>query len=166
MLKKSTLKDIFLDSEFLFNFSHIRCKNHFPVTKESRVQFSDMALGNIMLNVERVKIEKQENWEEWCELIPPLNFPKKWNVTIIPPFCGAMVRFRIQTPKMNQNDMVSVYLDVDNSLGCWSGPYWEVYPFDEDVVRCDMSDTGQLMKNISKSVKQLEKINKKNSVAP
>lgn len=119
-----------------------------------------------MLSLERVKLEKSENWDKWVKLIPSLNFPKKWNVTIIPPFCGAMVRFKIQTPKMNKNDLVSVYLDVDCSLGCWSGPYWEVYPLDGDVIRCDMSDTEQLMKNISKAIKQLEKINKKNSATP
>ena len=110
-----------------------------------------------MLNSDRLKIEEKEKWNEWIPKIPFLNFPKSWKVKIIPPSCGALVRFIIQTNKMEEKSFVSIYLDVDQILGYWNGPYWEVHPVDNDVIRCDMNNTEQLLKNIKKAIRQIEK---------
>lgn len=108
------------------------------------------------LNTNRIHVEKEEKWNEWIPKIPFLNFPKSWKIKIIPPFHGALVRFIVQTNKMPNKSFVSIYLDVDQSLGLWNGPYWEVHPVDGDVIRCDMDNTEQLLENIKKAIRQLE----------
>ena len=82
---------------------------------------------------------------EWIGKIPVIKFPPQWEVQIIPPFGGALVRFRI-------NDMVSVYLDGYDLLGIEGEPYWEVYPHEGDVFRCDMNDVDGLLKAINESI--------------
>ena len=82
---------------------------------------------------------------EWIGKIPVIKFPPQWEVQIIPPFGGALVRFRI-------NDKVSVYLDGYDLLGIEGKPYWEVYPHEEDVFRCDMSDVDGLLRAINESI--------------
>ena len=91
-----------------------------------------------MINIESLKdrynVEKREEWRRWCEEIPELQFPSSWNVKIIPPFGGAMVRFII-------NEKISVYLDCYDSLGFMGEPYWEIYPYCDDTWRCPMNNT-------------------------
>ena len=108
-----------------------------------------------MLNIERYKMEEQEKWTEWCKSIPSFNFPKNWNVQIIPPFLCAMVRFVITLPE-NPNIRVSVYLDVNESLGFFGGkPYWEIYPDAcDDNMRFDLNDTAAMMKAIASSLRK------------
>ena len=64
--------------------------------------------------------------QKWTKEIPNINFHEEWDIKITPPFGGAVVRFRV-------NDRVSVYLDCYNRLGVWDGPYWEIYPVNDDV---------------------------------
>ena len=63
---------------------------------------------------------------------------------IIPPFAGAIVRFMIDKGDKH----VSVYLDCYDNLGCFGSPYWEIYPYEEDVYRTSMENVDDLMLRI------------------
>ncbi len=89
-------------------------------------------------------------YTKWTKEIPEINFSADWNIKIIPPFGGAIVRFKI----IKDVAIVSIYLDCYDSLGCYGEPYWEVYPHDGDVFRCDMKDTNCLLDAIKGSIKQ------------
>ena len=97
---------------------------------------------------ERRSIERKEQWETWGKCIPALHFKPEWEVKIIPPFMGAMVRFYINY----NNKHVSVYLDCYGRLGCVDIPYYEMYD-GEDTHRYIMSNNGdidQMMDDIDK----------------
>lgn len=85
---------------------------------------------------------------KWMGEIPFIEFPKGWKVQVIPPFAGAVVRFRVMLPSKKE---VSIYLDCYDRLGWFGKPYWEVYPFEGDTFRCEMEDTKALVKAISES---------------
>ena len=85
---------------------------------------------------------------KWKKEIPYIQFPTDWKVQISPPFAGAVVRFRVK----KDNAEVSIYLDCYDRLGCYGEPYWEVYPHQGDVYRCDMVDTESLLKAILESI--------------
>jgi len=109
--------------------------------------------ANFISRMKRHAIEDKERWLDWVENIPAIQFPPNWLVRVIPPFGGAMVRFIVGVPA-NEDVRVSVYLDVFGILGYYEGPYWEVYPFDDDVARCGINDTGGLVENITRSIEQ------------
>ncbi len=90
----------------------------------------------------------------WIKKIPYINFPKSWCIKIIPPFGGAIIRFLVS--KSPDEKGVSVYLDGYSLLGAWDEPYWEIYPYKEDVFRCKMNDTDELIKAISTSLRYLK----------
>ena len=100
--------------------------------------------------IDRYKIENHEQWRDWCSTIPPIKFEPSWRGVVAPPFGGAMARFRVVKGEVS----VSVYLDVFDRLGYYGKPYWEVYPYNDDVYRCDMSETDLLTDAISKSIRQ------------
>ena len=80
--------------------------------------------------------------EEWTPKIPTIQFPSDWNIKIVPNFGGSLVRFRVISGKRD----ISVYLDVDSSLGYYlDGPYWEVYPSGDDVSRVAMANVKGLI---------------------
>lgn len=108
------------------------------------------------MNRERLEIENKEEWREWYYKIPNLKFKSEWEVRIIPPFGGALVRFMI----FQGDNWVSVYLDVNDSLGCVGEPYWEVYPYEEDVQRVLINNTDELMKAIQESLDEQLTTNK------
>lgn len=88
-------------------------------------------------------------WKKWSNTVPFLKFDPEWEVQVIPPFGGAVVRFIVK-----QFDItISVYLDCYNCLGGFgSGPYWEIYPADNgDVERVFMEDADGLISAIRKS---------------
>lgn len=93
------------------------------------------------------KYEKIMESGKWISEIPYLNFKPEWQVKVIPPFAGAVIRFIIK----NGEKTISVYLDCYNKLGCYNKPYWEIYPYLDDTFRCDMSDTESLLEAITKS---------------
>ena len=102
-----------------------------------------------MTDIEKIKkrIEVEEDFEymKWVKEIPVLNFKKEWNVRIIPPFGGAIIRFQIETEK----DFLSIYLDCYNQLGFEDDPYWEIYSREnEDVYRFGINDTNGLLEKI------------------
>lgn len=98
-------------------------------------------------NIERYKIEAEEKWRESMEVIPHINFPSEWAIQIIPPFAGAIVRFRVKIPNVPGD--VSIYLDFYDRLGSMGYPYWEVYPYQGDIGRCQMADVDELLRMIA-----------------
>jgi len=94
------------------------------------------------------EVERIMEYKKWCGEIPYIRFPNGWQVQVIPPFAGAVVRFKIK----KGDAIVSIYLDCYDRLGCYGKPYWEVFPHENDVFRCDMEDTETLLKAISESI--------------
>lgn len=100
--------------------------------------------------MKRARIEHEEDWRGIMDNIPALNFQPEWSVQIIPPFCGAVVRFVI-------NKRLSVYLDWYDTLACMGQPYWEVMDFPSD---CDdnnpsrflLNETTELMDYLAKKI--------------
>lgn len=101
-----------------------------------------------MTDLDRYKIEDKEEWREWVKKIPAIEFDHGWKVKVIPPFAGAVARFMVEAGDKS----VSVYLDCFDALGYYGSPYWEVYPYDDDVGRCDIDDTGELLNMIRHSL--------------
>ena len=103
--------------------------------------------------MKRLEVEREDQWKEWIHKIPFIQFPKGWQVQIIPPFGGAMARFRVRKVGF-ATGYISVYLDVYDQLGFMGQPYWEVYPVNGDTERCYMEDTQKLIKIITKALKE------------
>ena len=101
--------------------------------------------------LKRYHVEQQQDWKGEIVRIPWLHFRGDWQVRIIPPFADAVIRFQVVLPS---GTLKSVYMDSRNSLGFWGSdmntpePYWEVYPYQGDVGRCDINDTIMLMEMI------------------
>jgi len=101
------------------------------------------------MNNSRLIIEEQQKWRDEIDNIPYLSFPPEWQIQIIPPFADAVIRFIVKYPDGNTR---SVYLDSRGSLGYFGFdknnkpiPYWEVYPVNEENVRCHKDDVEKLM---------------------
>ena len=93
----------------------------------------------------RFEIEDQQKWMEEIKHIPFIRFNASWKIQIIPPFGDAVVRFRVKLPSGLEK---SVYLDSRNSLGYADEPYWEVYPYMDDVGRCPRNKVQTLLEMI------------------
>ena len=98
--------------------------------------------------MDRYILEKDEDWRGMVSAIPFIQFDDGWQIQVIPPFGGAMARFRV----LCNGKTVSVYLDCHERLGIYGEPYWEVYPYQGDVGRCAMADTAQLLTMIRHSI--------------
>lgn len=89
---------------------------------------------------------------QWKEEIPYLKFKEEFEVKVLPPFRGAIIRFNIK----NKENSISVYLDGYNILGMAhlkNVPYWEIYPnIQGETERFLMNDTYGLMKAIEESL--------------
>lgn len=93
-----------------------------------------------------IQMEKEFEWRKWAKEIPFIKFPADWEIAIIPPFTGAIVRFLVNTPLRKG---VSIYLDCYGMLGACYEPYWEVYPDKEgDNSRFKINDIEGLLKCI------------------
>lgn len=87
--------------------------------------------------------------EKYMREVPYLKFDADWEIKVLLPFAGAMLRFMVK----KQDVEISVYLDCFGNLGAVSHPYWEIYPAENgDCFRCDMSDTDSLINEIRKSI--------------
>jgi hypothetical protein len=95
------------------------------------------------------KYEKLQESREWSKKIPALHFEREWDVTIIPPFAGAVIRFCINY----NNKHVSVYFDGYSELGYMFDedekpiPYFEYYD-GEDCHRYYIDESEQMMNDI------------------
>ena len=97
-----------------------------------------------------IKGRISEYYLSWFDKVPYVDFDSDMQARAVPPFGGALVRYSVKKGEAR----VSVYLDADNSLGCWEGPYWEIYPYDDDTMRYDIEDTKGLVEGIRHSLKQ------------
>jgi len=88
--------------------------------------------------------------DKWINEIPFIKFPSDWEIKVIPPFAGAVIRFMVK----KGDAYVSVYLDCYDFLGCCGQPYWEVYPYNNDVYRCALNETDKLLQAIQESIDQ------------
>ena len=98
------------------------------------------------------EVEKVMEYGKWSGEIPYIAFPSDWQVQILPPFAGTIVRFKIK----KGDAIVSIYLDCYDRFGHYEKPYgqphWEVFSQGDDVFRCDMEDTESLLKAITESI--------------
>jgi hypothetical protein len=98
-----------------------------------------------------VQMEQAFGWRKWTEEIPFIEFPRGWRIKVVPPFGGAMVRFYVDD---GLGDRISVYLDCHNMLGASGGPYWEVYPIQDDTRRFPMHEVGLMLAAITREIKR------------
>jgi len=91
-------------------------------------------------------VDNINEYQKWAKKIPAMKFPSDWNVQIIPPFGGAIVRFTVQ--RDGSKNKVSVYLDCYDRLGAVGQPYWELYPYKGDTYRCAMENVDELLEII------------------
>lgn len=109
--------------------------------------------SKVMKSEDRIKVYDAERileYDKWIRDIPYIKFPASWEVQITPPFGGAVVRFRVMVGSAD----VSIYLDCYDLIGFYGEPYWEIYPLNDDVYRCDMNDTTSLLTAISDSINE------------
>ena len=99
-------------------------------------------------------IAKYDNLQEcrgWGARIPALHFEREWDVKIIPPFGGAVIRFHIN----HNGKHVSVYFDGYSELGYMVDendkpiPYWEYYD-GEECYRYYIDESEQMMEDIKR----------------
>ena len=87
---------------------------------------------------------------EWAGGIPSLRFKEEWEVKIVPPFGGAIIRFWV----FANGKRVSVYLDGYNMLsGEANEPYWEIYN-GEDIERFKIGESEQMMARIEEMLEK------------
>lgn len=111
----------------------------------------DEAMSDKMMK--SAECSRAYEWHRWVREIPFLDFPASWLIQPIPPFAGAVARFCVKH-KNKPLSSTSVYLDCYDQLGIYGSPYWEVHPVDDDVARCNMENTTELMALIKRSLGQ------------
>lgn len=103
----------------------------------------------VIRNIEETKIlteySRLQEHRKWTRELPHFNFKKEWNVTIIPPFGGAVIRFLIDY----NGKHISVYFDAYNELGCVGEPYFEYYD-GEECYRYLINESEMMMSDIEK----------------
>jgi hypothetical protein len=106
------------------------------------------SIKRMMSYIESAKLFE---YDKWIESLPFIQFPAHWEVKVIPPFTGAIIRFRIR--EVNKPHEISVYFDGYDQLGSYGSPYWEIYPDTiGDVSRYSMYDTKNLLIGIQDSL--------------
>lgn len=92
----------------------------------------------------RSKYEMAFETDKWIKAVPTLKFKEHWDVKIIPPFGGAIIRFWV----ICGDKHVSVYLDAYNQLGWMEEPYWEIYD-GEETERFLFEEHEEMMERIT-----------------
>jgi len=96
------------------------------------------------------EVERIQEYNKWSKEIPFIHFPSDYEIKIIPPFAGAIIRFRVKR-NLSPNE-VSIYLDCYDRLGIFDEPYWEIYPYQGDTYRCKMNNIEELLNAIEVSL--------------
>lgn len=97
------------------------------------------------------KYDTLQETRKWAKELPYLHFKQEWNVKIIPPFGGAIIRFCIDY----NGKHASVYFDGYSELGYMCDendepiPYFEFYDGD-DCYRYYMNESEKMMEDIEK----------------
>lgn len=106
-----------------------------------------MKQGNKSLML--AQIEQICDYRGWARKLPAFHFDKEWDVLIVPPFAGAIIRFVISY----NGKYVSVYFDAYSELGWMYDkneqpiPYFEYYD-GEDTYRYLINESEQMMNDI------------------
>ena len=80
----------------------------------------------------RSQIENTEEWGKFYDTMPFIELPSGYSFRVIPPFNGALMRFKVLTPSSKE---YSIYFDAYDRLGVYGEPYYELYPYNEDIYR-------------------------------
>lgn len=93
------------------------------------------------------------NYRQWevdnYDATPELQFPADWRVRLHPS-ASALTRFSI-------NDQISVYFDIDGTLGAMRQPYWEMYPDTSgEPMRFLVGEEDQLISAITEALKNTQ----------
>ena len=89
-------------------------------------------------------VERDLEYRRWATEIQFIKFPDDWEIKIVPPFGGAIIRFIVKR-KGIEEPKISVYLDCYDNLGSVGKPYWEIYPYKGDTYRCLMGEVDDLL---------------------
>lgn len=100
------------------------------------------------------KLAQKQEWMKWQKEIPFIQWPADWLVKAVPPFAGAIIRYRVK--KMENKNSVSIYLDCYDQLGCFGEPYWEIFPVEGDTYRCAMKNTDELLEQIKIALEKID----------
>ena len=90
-----------------------------------------------------IDYDRVQETRKWMTEVPAFHFEKEWNVKIIPPFGGAVIRFYIDY----NGKHVSVYFDAYDELGFMGEPYFEYYD-GEECYRYLMNESEAMMEDI------------------
>lgn len=89
----------------------------------------------------------------WLKEIPYIKFPGSWEVQIVPPSLGAVIRYRVKLDGTPDDNDISVYLDGYDVLGCFGEPYWEIYPAEDgDTERFALNEIDDLIRGLWKAL--------------
>lgn len=106
-------------------------------------------MEDLMQSIMQSRIEKDKGYEKWRKELPVFHFDEKWEVKIIPPFAGAVIRFCINY----KDKFVSVYFDSDSSLGFMYDdddnliPYFEYWD-GQETYRYLVNESEKMMSEI------------------
>jgi hypothetical protein len=104
------------------------------------------------IRMKRREVEMEQGWIDVAETMPKLQFPSDWEITMMPPFSGVDVRFRVTLPSGLTK---SVFFDSRCALGnCFDFygkpiPHWEVSPVGAKAGRCEKNNITTLMEMIA-----------------
>lgn len=74
-------------------------------------------MEDVMVNVNKTltiaKAEEFHEYRKWANELPALHFDKEWDVKIIPPFAGAIIRFWINYNIKNGILYVTLYEKIN-----------------------------------------------------
>lgn len=107
------------------------------------------------LALAQVTVETGFEYQRWMFEVPYLRFPSTWEVQVIPPFGGAVVRFCVRN---RSGRVVSVFLDAYGKLGASRTPYWELNPSaDGEPERFALEDVAGLMAGLRRSLQKRQR---------
>ena len=104
-------------------------------------------IERMYLNDHKKLVKAQHEWTHEKQ-VPILNFKKDWKIRIIPSFGGCMIRFIVYKNEKS----VSVYFDVNDSMGIMGEPYWEMYPYKDDTYRFLLGEEDKLIEYIEEEL--------------
>lgn len=110
-------------------------------------------MSGVLFNSDRavlaIEYDKQMETRKWLQNMPNFKLGPDWEISILPPFMGATIRFGLRN--LLTGKKVSVYLDCYGHLAPIEEPYWEIYPSsDGDAARFMFGETEAMMAEIKK----------------